>query len=268
VWLAARDALPFGGAHVTATLGGGWSRTLARAVVAPSLELAAPWAGFDVHAVAERLADPVWSDLAPGTPAFLQDTWTGGVDAARHGSEWQLSAMWRSGRTTGRALASRLPLEDLWLRNGYARDPDRYLFHLVSAQAAFERGSMGAGLSGFALARDQGPAQARVDPPNGARAWLEGGVRMFTGDLIGRVRIEGAFVGVRESEALPARRLPAYATADAVVSLTLADAAFTFRFMNLEDIRRPETWLDARTGVEALGPGREFRLTMSWLLFD
>jgi len=268
VWLAARDGVRLGPARLNVGVGGGWSRTLDRTVVAPSVELRVPWSGFDVRGVAERLVDPVWSDLAPGTPAFLQDTWAGGIDVNRSGNDWHADATWRSGRTSGRALASRLPLEELWLREGYARDPDLYTFRLLHAGAAFERPSFGGGVSGFVLARNAGPAQPLVDPANGARAYLEGGIRMFTGDLIGRVRVEGAWVGERESEAVPSRHLAGYATADVVASLTLADAVFTFRFMNLEDIRRPETWLDPRTGVEALGPGHEFRLTLSWILFD
>ncbi len=50
--------------------------------------------------------------------------------------------------------------------------------------------------------------------------------------------------------------------------LILADVTVVTDVRGLEDERRPEVWIHPDTGLEALGPGREFRITLSWRLFD
>jgi hypothetical protein len=107
-----------------------------------------------------------------------------------------------------------------------------------------------------------------VDPGDGGRVFVEGSFRVFANDLGVRMRVEGAGIGPRESEAFPPRELNAFATLDAVVIATLADAVLTFSMRKLADVAQPQVWLDPRTGVEALGPGREMHFGLSWRLFD
>ncbi len=125
-----------------------------------------------------------------------------------------------------------------------------------------------AGAEGFALGRPAGGAQPNVDPGYGGRGFVQGGFRVFANDLAVTVRLEGAGIGPRESEAVPSRTLPAFGTFDAVISATLADAIVTFTMRNLADQAQREVWIDPRTGVEALGPGSEMRFALSWRLFN
>ena len=52
------------------------------------------------------------------------------------------------------------------------------------------------------------------------------------------------------------------------VSAQLADVVVTFRVLDLEDERHLETWLDSFSGLPAEGPGREFRLSLVWRLYN
>jgi hypothetical protein len=220
----------------------------------------------------ERITESVWADLAPGQAPFLQSTWTGGlaVEAGETSPQRARSGalQFRFGQTASRALVSRRPLDDLWLRDGFRADPGRFSFGVLEAAGAWARGSFESGARGFALLRDRTPLQAQVDPGVGFRARIGTRFSAFTGDLGVRVRMEVAGVGPRESEALPARRLPGYVTLGASASLTLADAIITLELLNLEDRRRPQVWIDHASGQEALGPGRTLRALLTWRLFD
>ena len=143
----------------------------------------------------------------------------------------------------------------------------RYGFGLADAGFDWRAAWLGAGASGYVLWRDVSELQPRVDPGAGLRIYGESRFALFQRDLGVVVRGEGAGVGSREGE-FSRLRLPGYLTLGASVSLTLADATFTFRARNLENRRREEVWVDPITGVEALGPGREFRFTLAWRLFD
>lgn len=220
----------------------------------------------------ERITEPVWTDLAPGQAAFLQSTWTGGLAAfaadAEHPRTRRGVLRFRFGQTASRALASRRPVDDLWLRDGFRADTSRFSFGLLEAGGGWALRAIEAEAHGFALLRDRTALQAQVDPGLGLRARLGTRFSAFTGDLGVRLRVEAAAVGPRESEATPVRRLPGYVTFGAGASLTLADAVFTIELLNLEDRRRPQVWIDWATGVEALGPGRMMRAVLTWRLFD
>jgi hypothetical protein len=126
---------------------------------------------------------------------------------------------------------------------------------------------LGAGGSGYVLWRDVSALQPRVDPAAGFGIHGEARTALFQRDLGVALRGEVEGVGAREGE-FTSRPLPAYLTFGASLTLTLADATFTLRARNLENKRREEVWLDPVAGVEALGPGRELRLMLSWKLFD
>jgi hypothetical protein len=258
-WAAVRWEGPFGAGRLEATVGLGRHDAIARTVVAPSLAwrfTGVPWAG---RVVLERLATPVWTDLAPGERPFLQDTWVAGLEVGSHGA--------RRGRA-GLSFLTRLPLESLALRAGYRADPHVYDFGLLAAEALWRSPCVAGGIEGFVLARDASPLQPAVDPGRGGRAFVEATATMFQGDLRARPRIEAWGVGPRESEAAPSRALPGYVTFTAGLELSLADAGLLIEGRNLEGRARPQTWVDPITGTEALGPGRELRLTFTWRFWD
>ena len=268
-WAAAAIDRRAGEGTLRCELGGGRSGALSRTMLAPRALY-----GFGVHGLEGRLSAgrrvvPVWSDLEVGQAPFLQSTWSGGFEVlARHVGGWAARAGLSLGVTRDRALLVRYPLEDVWLRVGAIADSARYGFGLAEGELewrAHRRLSVGA--SGFVLWRDASAFQLQVDPGAGLRAYAESRFALFQGDLGVVVRAEGVGVGAREGE-FTGRRLPEYATAGASATLTLADASVTLRARNLENRRREEVWLDPVTQSEALGPGRELRLILSWKLFD
>jgi hypothetical protein len=268
-WGAVRWRGPFGDGRLEAAVGLGRHGGIERAEVAPSLAwhfTGTPWEG---RVVLERLLTPVWTDLAEGQSAFLQDTWVSGLEVgggAAGGGRARVSFL--AGRTRDRALLARLPLESLALRSGYRADPHVYDFGLLVGEATWRSPHWAGGLEGFALARDASPLQPWVDPGRGGRVFAEARVALFQGDLRIRPRIEVWGIGPRESEATPSRALPGYVTFAAGLELNLADAVLLIEGRDLEDRARPQTWVDAATGAEALGPGRELRTTFTWRLWD
>lgn len=218
---------------------------------------------------AGRRALPVWSDLAPGQAPFLEDTWSYGLEArvaARSGS--RAGAALLLGRTTGRAVLFRLPLEELWTRLGAVRDPAPASFALLTASAEWRARGTRIGVEGFALSRDRATIQPEVDPRAGFRGYLESRFGLFQNDLGVLLRGEVAGVGERESEAVVPATLPAFVTFGATVRFTLGSAMVVVRARNLEDRRRREPWVDLATGAEARGPGRAVETRLTWLLFD
>ena len=266
-WLAARGERPLGAIVADAAVGLGAQGGSGGLVVAPSLGFATRRGPYSAMARFERIATPVWSDLAPGVAPFLQDTWTGALTLAAGDSARHARVTGRLGRTVGRAVAVRLPLEELWLRNGYELDPDPYHFALASFEGAWGGHGLGAMLEAFALARARSDAQAAVDPVNGVRVTLEGGRRLFRNELGVRLRVNAAVVGARESEATGAWQ-SAYVTYGAGGILTIMDVTMVIEAINLEDQPHPLTWIDPRTASDALGPGLETRVTFSWRLFN
>lgn len=268
LWMAARHRRPWAGGTLEAAFGAGSSSAAGALGIAPSVEWQGRVRGADVRLAAGRSQAPVWSDLAPGEGAFVQSTWSAGGEAVIGGAQRRLAFGALAGVTHDRALVARLPLASWWLREGVARDDDDWSFLLGTLRAAWE-GSAGAlRAEAFALARPASRAQARVDPAAGGRAGAEYRRRWFQDDLETRFRAEVAMVGERESEAPVPRRLPAFATFSAGVVLGLGDVVMVVDVRNLEDERRLQAWVDPVTGTEAPGPGREYRVTLSWRLFD
>jgi len=272
LWGRAAWAQPAGAGTLVLALGAGRPPGSEAVHASPGLAWTVGQRGSGARVFLERITEPVWTDLAPGERPFLQSTWTGGLaafaaDAAQPEARRGV-LRFRFGQTASRALASRRPVDDLWLRDGFRADTARFSFGLLEAGGVWASGALDAEAHGFALLRDRTVLQPQVDPGLGVRARLGTRFSAFTGDLGVRLRVEAAGVGPRDSEAAPARRLPGYVTFGAGASLTLADATFTIELLNLEDRRRPQVWIDYATGVEALGPGRTLRALLTWRLFD
>jgi hypothetical protein len=269
LWGAARWQGPAGEGDLELALGAGRHDALDRTVLAPALAWGFRRAPWDGRVVVERLATPVWADLAPGEAPFLQDTWAGGIELGALGARGGRARVgFLAGHTNGRAILPRLPLEGVALRAGYRADPRGYDFGLLTGEAGWRGARWAAAIEGFVLARDASVLQPQVDPARGGRVSLEAGVTLFGGDLRVRPRIEAWVVGPRESEATPSRSLPGYGLLGASLELTLADASLWVEGRNLGDHRTVQTWVDAATGGEAPGPGRELRATLVWRLWD
>ena len=269
VWVALEAEGQRNVAHFTTALGVGRHGGVGRTEFVPSAGIAFAEGPFDARLFFERVVVPVWSDLAPGQDAFLQDTWAGGFEiglAAPKGSRGRIG--WLMGRTRDRAIVERLPLEELWLRSGFEAEPDVYDFGLGTVAGEWQAKSWVLGGEAFALLRDRATRQPNVDPARGARSFAEFRFHAFRGDLRVVLRGEMGAIGPRESEAAIPKGLPGYVTYGAVAALTLADATVTARMRNLEDEPRLQTWVDSFTGREAVGPGREFRLSLAWRLFN
>jgi len=268
-WGAVRWEGPWADGRLEASVGLGHHGGVDRTVVAPALAwrfTGTPWAG---RVVVERLVTPVWTDLAAGQSAFLQDSWVTGLEVGtRAASGGRARISFLAGRTRDRALITRLPLESLALRSGFRADPHVYDFGLLAGEALWRSPHWAGGLEGFALARDASPLQPWVDPGRGGRVFVEARVALLQGDLRVRPRVEAWAIGPRESEALPSHALAGYVTFATGLELTLADAVLLIEGRNLEDQARPQTWVDSATGTEALGPGRELRVTFTWRLWD
>jgi hypothetical protein len=277
VWGGLRATRGVASGELELEAGGGRHDRIGGGVFAPAVRYRSATRAVRGSAGIERMVVPLWSDLAPGTGGFLQDTW-----ALRMEAEWArdpslaagipgaasvgLRAI--AGRTRDRALVARLPIEDLWLRLGVERDPGRWDFGLLTAGASWAGRAVAAGAEGFVLARDGRAAQAQVDPAAGFRAHGEWRGSYFKDDLALRLRITAAGVGPRESDAFPARRLPGYVTWEGGLTLSIADASVTIRARNLEDVGREQAWIDLATGREAVGTGRTLETVLLWRLFD
>jgi hypothetical protein len=271
LWSVASLTRPAGEGALTMRLAGGRRPGIDGAHLAPGLDYVIVSGNIRARAFAGREMESVWADLAPGQAAFLQSTWNGGLELAAehtHRRRRLTGALgFRFGETRNRALVSRRPIEDLWLRSGFRADPGRYSFGLLTAHAAYAHGPLEADGEGFALLRDRSALQPQVDPGVGFRAGGATHFTAFTGDLDVRLRLMLDGVGPRESEAIPSRRLPGYVSLGAGANLRIADAVVTLDVLNLEDVRREQVWIDGVTGVEALGSGRTFRLLFVWRLF-
>lgn len=268
-WGGVRGQRPLGDGRLELGVGAGRHEGVDRFEIAPTVAYAFTTPVFDGRLTVERVLAPVWTDLAPGQAAFLQSTWAAGLEIGGKSSRLGAARLaWRMGRTQDRAVVSRAPIEEMWLRSGFRADPRRHDFGLLTAATEWRSARFAAGGDGFVLARRNSPIQPKVDPGIGGRAFAQAGGRFFAGDLGFTLRLEAAAVGERESEASPSRLLPAYTTFGATMIFTLADVVVTIRGVNLEDRRQPLTWVDPTTGVEALGAQREMVFTLTWRLFN
>jgi hypothetical protein len=268
-WGGVRLVRDLGDGKLRLDLGGGRNGGANRGAFAPSA-----WYGFDRRdgfggVFVARKPNPVWSDLESGAAPFLEDRWVYGLEAGtRRAAGLSVRGELLLGRTRDGAVLARLPFEELWLRLGAVREPGWSDFALATARAEWRARSGRIGVEGFGLRRDRSDLQPAVDPTSGFRAWTETGFRLFTGDLGLVLRLDAAGVGARESESVTPTRLPSYVTFGASVQLSLGDALVVIRLRNLEDVAHAEPWIDLNTGREALGPGREFVLALTWKMFD
>ncbi len=241
---------------------GGWD-------VAPSAAYRFASGSFRGRVRLERMLAPVWTDLGSGVDPFLQRTWVAGCEigiAPAVGPRAGLEILF--GTSQDRAIVARLPLEEQWLRSGFLSDPGRYDFALLTAGAEWRGRTFGASVEGFALSHDPSAIQSAVDPPFGGRATLELAFDPFREDLKVALKVEVEGVGPRESEALVPRPIEGFASLGIAGTFSLGETLLTLRMRNLEDRRRPETWIDSSTGREAIGVGREMRIAFGWKLFN
>lgn len=256
------------GGALEAGLGAGRDDRAGRTVLAPRLAWRGTLGRLGVRVAGERLTRPVWYDLAPDQAPFLQSTWAASAEASAAGPRWRARAGLMTGRTTERAVVFRLPLEDLWLRDGWQADPVRARFVLAHGGIEGHAGNFETGGEGFALGRDRSAIQPNVDPNWGARGWGRWRTRAFQGDLGVAVRLEVTVTGTRQSEEAIPRRLRPFAMSAAALELALADARIVIEARNLEDVTHLETWTDPTTGDLARGPAREVRMVVSLRLLN
>ena len=267
VWGALSFARPAGPGALRLELGGGNSTALDKRLIAPAASFSFGSGETQGRVFVQRLVHPVWSDLAPGQPSFLQSTTALGLDAQGAGGLLHARGALMAGTTRDRALVYPYPIEDVWLRVGVSQESSRYDFLLLTASGRADARLLGLGGEMFLLHRDQDPSEPRPEPDEGGRGWLEGRFRMFAGDLGVRLRLESAEVGARDSKTGgPPIALPAYWTSSALGIFTIADATVILSWHNLENVRHEESWIDPQTQQLALGPGRQFRLTLTWRL--
>lgn len=285
-WAALRTQGTLAGGRLNASLGGGHldapARSAERFQIAPSLAWTRGVGAWNVRLHTQRVVDPLWSDLSDGTPAFVQDVWSEGVDVslAQPGEAASgtlvnspLGAGVMALQTGGRATSIRYPLRDFVLRNGWRRAGSDLAMLLGTAHARGHWRALGADASGWALSRPHTRDEAAVDPVVGGRAGLETRFRVFANDLGVRLRLEAAYVGSRDADPDAggfAGRLPGYTTLSGTASLTLGDATIVLRGEQLEGTRHAEVWTDPVGGssLPALGPGRSIRAEVTWPLFD
>ena len=269
-WSALGWRRPLAGGRLDAQLGGGWHGTLRGADRAVQFAPGASWrrdAGpWRTRAYAERLLAPLWHDLAPGTPAFLQGAWVFGGEAALHAASARAAIGLVRGTVDERAIQIRYPIQDIVLRTGTAMDPDPYAFTLVSAELGADTGPLAWQASGWtALVRGSDP---QLDPESGARADVTARTSWFTGDLGVRLRLGGAWVGPHDLQPIGAAggilRAEGFVTASAELGLTLADVTFTLRGTNLENARHPEQWADPATLERSRSGGRQMLSELTW----
>jgi hypothetical protein len=243
--------------------------------VAPSARFTRPLGGLAAVLRVERTLTPVWADLAAGTEPFLQRAWVGGAGLAAGGpGAWRARAGASAGRVYSRALADRLAIEELWLRNGISAEYGTYDFALAEGGLEHAGRRLEAGLEGFGLAHRSAASPAGVeraihaDPDAGFRAWLGGRARLFRGDLGLGLRAEAAGVGAREGGTSVPRALPAYVTFSLLGELSIGDVTAVWRLRNLEDRAREASWTDRATGLPAVEGKRELQMRLVWRLFN
>jgi hypothetical protein len=234
---------------------------------APSASYRVRGPGWRSRLGLSRVIHAEWSDLGLDQSPFLQSTWAAVVELDLGETRARsFDVQFFAGRTTDRAIITRTPITDIALRLGATADPDAYGFGLWTGRLRQEWSRYAIGGEGFLLARSSGLAQPEVDPGWSATGYLEGRFAAFQSDLGITVRAGVAAVGARKSEAEADFVLPDYLISDLTARLTLLDAIFTFRVRNLEDERHEEPWIDSATGLEAIGPGREWRFAFTLLL--
>jgi hypothetical protein len=274
IWAVTRAAAPAAGGKLELAIGAGRHGALDRFDVAPSASFRRRLGRFGATVRVERVLTPVWTDLASGYEPFLQHAWTGGAQfEAGGGGPWRARVGASGGRVYARALADRLPLEEMWLRSGLRPEPGTYDFAL--AEGGIERSGrrFDAGLEGFGLAHRSTPAPAglaalRSDPDAGLRAWLGGRARFFHGDLGVGLRGEAAGVGDRQGGTSEPWDLPAYVTFSVLGEISIGDVVAVWRVSNLEDRPRAASWRDRSTGLPAVEGRRELQMRVVWRLFD
>jgi len=275
LWGAMRGVMPVAGGRLEVAVGLGRHDGVKRLEAVPSAAFSARRHGVDATVSLDRLVAPVWTDLAPGVEPFLQRAWVATVKAATVDSQaWHVRGSLRGGRVYSRALADRLPLEELWLRSGLRPEYGTYDFALIEGGLEWEDRHADAGVEGFGLAHRStvlpaGVARGpRADPDVGFRAWAGGRTMLFGGDLGVGVRVLAEGVGAREADFGGLRRLPAFVTFSLEGNLVLGDATVGIRARNLEDRARELPWWDSSTGLPATAGSRDLRITLVWRLFN
>ena len=275
LWGAVRTRLPLAGGRLELAMGAGRHGGVERFDVAPSATFDVRLRGLDATLAVERLLTPVWADLAPGFEPFVQRAWMGTmrVVTARPGALTARASL-RAGRVYSRALAERLPLEELWLRHGLSSEFGTYDLALGEGGCSWAGRHGDVGLEGFGLAHHSsgasiGVARARrADPDAGFRAWLGGRTRLFGGDLGVALRGEVAGVGARERQVEELQILPAFVTYGLVCELALGDVTIVVSGRNLEDRPREQPWTDVSTGLPEVTGRRDVALNLVWRLFN
>ncbi|MCC6350078.1 MAG: hypothetical protein IT347_10875 [Candidatus Eisenbacteria bacterium] len=279
VWAAARVIAPVGSGRLELELGGGRhdapSRRRERWQMSPALVWRAGGAARSLRVFAERVVDPVWSDLSAGVRPFVQDSWVSGAEVRAARRNAHAGALALTGSTGGRAVLVRFPVRDVALLQGWEAEDERYRFAFASAEAGVSWRVLSLEGSGYLLAREGDRLARRVDPAVGATAAVGAAFRLFTGDLGVRLRAEASWIGERETDTRDALfgdvTLPGYATLAARGEFTLGDATFVLRADGLENVRHEETWLDLASAPDlrlARDSGRTFRFEMIWPLFN
>ena len=258
-----------GPGRLSVDVGGGKHDAFARVNLAPAVRYEVRARGMTARLGAERVLNAVWSDLPAGQLPFLQRSLVGVADLSLGSTrERRLRAVVLAGRTTSRAVASRVPLSEAVLRTGWIEDPSPYTFAVASLEARGTWRRWFGDAMAFGLSRPAHAIQPDIDPSVGARGIVGGRWRLFTGDLGVEAYAGADFVGARNTE-FPAGPLPRYGVSTAGLLFTLADATITIRARNLENRSWSEPWLDTSTGLDpttgtpALGPGREIRFALT-----
>jgi hypothetical protein len=278
-WAAVRTSGPLGAGRLELQLGAGHNDAPQLSEERTQLAPGAAWRVASgtrmLRVFAERTVNPVWSDLAPGTPSFMQDTWAGGAEARTSGTHARAAVLLLAGSTGSRAALLRFPIRDAALRLGWEREPERYRFALSSAEAAASWKWLGGDASGFLLARQGDVVQNRVDPSVGGTAGVTTTFRLFANDLGVRIRGGAAWIGPRDTDTRDPIfgdvSLPGYATLSASVELTLGDATIRVLGDGLEGERHDQTWLDLSDAPDvrlARTAGRIARFELVWPLFN
>lgn len=274
-WSALRAERALAGGTLGATLGCGWHSVFRgrdeALQVAPEVVWRRAGAAADARVFAGRVVTPLWSDLEPGTAAFLQSTWHAGAEfGARRPGVGSVRLLGVSGVTDGAAGELRYPVADLALRGGLTRAADSRAFSLLSLAAAAGWRTFVAEAEGYASSVGDGPGLARFDPTFGATGRLEASFALFQDDLGVRLVGEASWIGDREalvfdtSDQLVPQSLAGYAAFNASAALALGDAIVRVRGLNLADERRPDVWVDPGTGLAALGSGRQVFFELAW----
>jgi hypothetical protein len=275
-WLSARALRPFAGGVLDLQVGGGTDRSAGRSPLVPGASWKLAQGDHSLRLFLERAYVPVWSDLAPGVAPFRQDTWAGGFEAGggdpRRGTG---NLLVLAGRTGARATEWRYPLRGVTEVTGWTRDAAAYRFLLVQGSASRRWRALTGDATGYALARPRSASQPRVDPAVGGKAGLEGRFAVFAGDLGVRLRVEGAYVGARETDTrlagLDDVTLPGYSSLAFSATITLGDATIVVRGDRLAGDRQSETWLNPNAFPDLVlsrDTGPQWRTELTWPLFN